>query len=384
MSALAIALAGTAAFAAPAPSEPCNPPTKIIHSSAETAWRLFIAANCPVNSNQYPYVVWENWIEQSQLYPTNPASGLHVPNSAASESDSDGESSHPLHANAFAVAMRKRGAVRAPILVGTQCNPANDPPTNNPNLVICEEVRLNGAAEDYIAGRNLWDRAGQAALAAQNGSIQFSKPALELKLDWLQLDSCSNPPPGVHVEQIGDRCFALAGINITSKLVNNWLWATFEPQNLDTNPNRCVVLGCNDKFGSNPAHSQGGAGGVTEITPSLRALMAQANLALEWQNYRLDGVQTTFTMQGRPTLLGNSIIEGENVGVPLERSSCISCHAYSSVKSDGTDGFSLLTALPADPIGKVPPLPAGWTPRDFVWSLGLACPSGDGLQGCTN
>jgi hypothetical protein len=96
-----------------------------------------------------------------------------------------------------------------------------------------------------------------------------------------------------------------------------------------------------------------------------------ANLAPEWYNYRLDGVQTDFF---RPKLLGSSIIEGENVGMPLTQASCISCHAVSSVRSDGFEGINLLTT---NPVGFPQPLPSkAWIRRDFVWSLGLACPNG--------
>src|SRR3954453_2390203 len=49
--------------------DPCAPPTKMLPSAEETAWRLLVAATCPVNPDRYPYVVWENWIEQSQLFP---------------------------------------------------------------------------------------------------------------------------------------------------------------------------------------------------------------------------------------------------------------------------------------------------------------------------
>jgi hypothetical protein len=67
----------------------CLPPTEIEGSPQETAWRLLIAATCPVNSNQYPYVTWENWIEQNQLYPENPASGLVTPTREAPEKPGD-------------------------------------------------------------------------------------------------------------------------------------------------------------------------------------------------------------------------------------------------------------------------------------------------------
>jgi hypothetical protein len=98
--------------------------------------------------------------------------------------------------------------------------------------------------------------------------------------------------------------------------------------------------------------------------------MSAANLAPEWYNYRLDGVQTDYQS---PKLMGNSIIEGENAGTPLTQSSCISCHAVSSVKSDGTDGLTLLNS---NPVGFPAPLPSNaWIRRDFVWSLSMACPN---------
>jgi hypothetical protein len=347
------------------PFDACTPPDRVVGSAEETAWRLWVAATCPVNSNRYPYVVWENWIEQKQMYPVDPANGLRVPNSFTG----DAEPTHRFHSNLLAF-LRAHGTVPGP---DEECNPANNPPSNNPDLVICEEVRLNGATEDYIASRNLWNRQGQQAVAAAGGEIDFPAPSVEVKVDWLVLDSCENPPQGVHVEKIEEKCYALAGMHLSSKLEDDWLWATFEPQNLDTNPNRCVVLGCDDPWGSDPPKTHGGPTGNTALTKHLFELMTQANLAPEWFNYRLNGVQLRFEKKKQPTLLGSSIIEGENVGMPLEQASCITCHDVSSIKNDGTDGITLLNS---DPIGLPAPLPSdAWIRRDFVWSLGLACPN---------
>jgi hypothetical protein len=63
------------------PTNPCAAPNQISSSPSQTAWELWVAATCPVNQTQYPYVVWENWIEQTQMYPTDPSQGLTVPNS---------------------------------------------------------------------------------------------------------------------------------------------------------------------------------------------------------------------------------------------------------------------------------------------------------------
>jgi hypothetical protein len=42
---------------------------------------------------------------------------------------------------------------------------------------------------------------------------------------------------------------------------------------------------------------------------------------------------------GSVLLLGNSVIERINAGVPVKQSSCITCHAYASFEKNGqTDG----------------------------------------------
>jgi hypothetical protein len=351
---------------------PCAAPNEIGSSIEETAWQIWVAATCPVNDDQYPFVVWENWIEQAQLYPADPSKGLKVPNAGGPTA------THILHESPLALAINPKLRATVPGLLGapdTNCNKAQTPPPNQPNLIICEEVRENGATEDYIAGTNLWNRFGQQQAAANRDDIQFARPAVEIKADWVELSSigldCSKLPPGftdtIHVETINGNCFALAGMHLISKLLDKWIWATFEPQNSITNPNRCKVLGCNDPFGSKPAKSKGAN---TQLTRKLDALMDAANLAPEWKNYRLDGVQTDFFV---PKLLGSSIIEGENAGVPLTQASCISCHAVSSVKNDGTDGITLLNS---NPVGLPQPLPSkDWIRRDFVWSLSEACPN---------
>lgn len=349
---------------------PCVAPTQISFDISQTAWQLWVAATCPVNSGQYPYVVWENWIEQAQMYPPNPALGLTVPNAQAAATSG----LRLLHGSPLTLLKNPLLNTVLPGLLGgadEACNKAATPPASQPNLVICEEVRLNGASEDYIAGTNLWNRGGQAAAALNNANIQFGQPSVEIKADWIELSSiglsCNSPPAGVHVEMINGNCFGLAGMHLISKLLNNWIWATFEPQNPLTNPSRCQVLGCTDPFGSNPKVTHGNP---TALTPQLKALMTAANLGPEWFNYRLDGVQTGFL---QPKLLGNSIIEGENAGVPLTQSSCITCHSVSSVKNDGTDGLTLLNS---NPVGKPTPLPSSaWILRDFVWSLSMACPN---------
>ena len=113
-------------------------------------------------------------------------------------------------------------------------------------------MRENGATEDYIAGTGFWDRANQAAAAGQDFDIQFSRPSVEIKADWIQVSTIGNhnytcdnigQTGLVHVETVNGNCFALVGMHLISKLLDKWIWATFEPQNTVTNPFRCQSLG---------------------------------------------------------------------------------------------------------------------------------------------
>jgi len=170
----------------------------------------------------------------------------------------------------------------------------------------------------------------------------------------------------VHIETINNICYALGGIHLISKLIDKWVWATFEPQNQTTNPQRCVVLGCNDPWGSVPAQSSGAA---TQLSQPLSQLMSAAGLAPEWQNYRLDGVQVDFLdPNGKPSVLGNSIIEGDNAGNPtlMKSSSCITCHHLSTINKNQQ------SLSPDFIIGSPKPYPKSYIGRDFVWSLALA------------
>jgi hypothetical protein len=352
----------------------CAFPTSPASSAEETAWQLFVAANCPGTGSQ---VVWESWIEQSELYPAGAAVAAAA-----------GQAPPRLHGSPLARALQLRsGGLAAAILApSTECNKMRGPPANViKDATVCEEAHLNPEAQAFIVSQKFQTRAGQTAAAARGGDFDFPPAAIEVKVDWIPASdfnppfTCSDPPSGVRVATVDGSCYAMAGMHIASKLLNNWLWATFEPQSMVTNPLRCITFGpCNDSWGATPATSNGGPGGSTQLKPELEKLMKQANLAPEFLNYRLDGVQTDFTSTwGKALYLGNSIIEGENVGMTINTASCITCHSISSIKKDGTDGISVLGPGPTGPQYQPP---ADWVSRDFVWSLSLACPKG--IQNC--
>lgn len=351
------------------------PQTLVNNDPVQTSWAIFVAAMCPSGSPGQP-LAFENWIEQAQQYPA----------AAGAKAGKPARFSHgsPL---AFLAASRKNTAALTSF-PSNDCNQGQ----GNPNVTFCEEVYISSVAQQYInspqgsgSKATLKLRAPQARFATAPppfpfppgwGNIQFPWPAVEIKVDWIKYTgSCPASLNGsVWMENSGGNCYALAGIHVISKLLPQWIWATFEPQSTVSNPNRCVVLGCNDPFGSNPAQTPPNQpGATTQITSPLQGMMTAANLNSVFQNYRLDGVQTTFVdNNGNPTLLGNSIIEGENVGMPLTQASCITCHAVSSIKADGTDGIQNLTG---NFIGFPPAMPPGFAPRDFVWSFTMACPN---------
>lgn len=347
----------TAAAARQAQSSACTFPSQMASTPEQTAWELFVAATCPVNSDKYPYVTWENWIEQNQLY--NPQ--------GQAEAFVQGQRPR-FHMSPLARIMRERAAQRKPNAAQLLPQAANQDCNSQTwsGRTICEEARLNPDAQSYVTSNGLTTLNGQVQFIAAGKTFQFTPPSIEIKADWIQLPNCNNLPTNVHVETINNVCYALGGIHLISKLTDKWVWATFEPQNQTTNPQRCVVLGCNDAWGSVPAQSSGAA---TQLSSQLSQLMSAAGLAPEWQNYRLDGVQVDFLIpNGQPSVLGNSIIEGDNAGNPtlMKSSSCITCHNLSTINKNKQ------SLNPDFIIGSPKPYPTGYVGRDFVWSLALA------------
>ena len=358
----------------------CTIPTKEAATPDQTAWELFVAANCRAPNGK---LVWENWIEQAQLYP--PSAGLAA---------TAGGGRH-LHGSVLGALLHAstaaKGLAAATVTPGA-CNKMVIAPSNvTAGATICEEVHINPSAQATIQKNGYNFRTGQMKAAATGGKISFGTDAIEVKIDWLPASdfaspgfSCTQATTSVYVEQIDGVCYAMVAMHITSHLIPNWLWTTFEPQDLQTNPFRCAVYGpCLDNWGATPAVAIGAAS-QTAQTPQLAALMKQANLPAGFANYRLVGAQTDFTAGGRPLLNGNSITEYEAAGTAAGESSCISCHSMSSINATGVDGASFFATNPS-PIGPAVTLPVGFITRGFLWSMALACPNptNTGFQACT-
>jgi hypothetical protein len=362
-----------------AASAACTPPSAITGSNEETAWRLFVAAVCKVPGTEY--LTYQTWTEQNCWYD---------PGSCAKTAAATAAPVRHLHGSRLGEIIRRKG-LGATVPSGSpgDCNStmtqvSGDSPLNpfvpkniTSKAQFCEEVYVNQAEADYVnapaPGASLTTLAAQFAYA-KGTPIKFPTPSIEIKADWLpadsvnnQFDCANNRPAGVYVEMINGKCYALVGMHISSKLLPDWLWATFEPQSTLTNPNRCnpnLYNGCNDPWGSSPATS---TGQPTSATAALTDLMNQAGLAKEFLNYRLTGVQTALvTGNNQPIELGNSFVEF-NAGVLPHQASCMTCHSYAQMNKDGTES----SFLGPPHIGTPRPTPTGNIPQDFSWMLGF-------------
>lgn len=396
-----------AAAPPPATFAPCELPTTqtlakwealATTNPDEASWRLFVGANCATSGK----LTWETWTEQTCL-----ADPTKCPTGTAPR--------RTLHASRLAV--KSKAAVAPPgtpggVTCGSMTTSASTgvssllpfvPANLKPGAKFCEEVFANPPEADYIRTNHLQTLTGQQAFTQ---TIDFKKESLEVKVDWVAASTFTNVTCSpalssqVYTETIDGTCYLMVGMHLSSKLLPNWLWSTFEPQYFNTNPNRCnpaLYSDCRDSWGSNPAVSTGAA---TQPTDALNALFTQAGtqLAAGFRNYRLTGSQTDFVdKQNNPVALGNSFVEF-NAQVLAGQASCITCHANAQLLKTGVvkgtnppspenPNFGPFPAvMTSDPTSSYPGTPnsgnAGtpptaaqgggtWVKQDFSWLLGI-------------
>jgi hypothetical protein len=358
---------------------------------ARFAWYLFIQAMSPSSGPGGP-LAFENWTEQCQL---NPAM-IGCPAGVAAQ-----PKSRALHGSALA---KKTSFGKAAAAVpGVECNPMATgsvggypvPPNVAPTATFCEEVFVNPPEVTFVNQFGLTTLSGQQKYGAtQGGAITFPWDAVEIKADWVPVSSylpgksftCPDPTGRLYTEVINGTCYALVGFHIASKVLPDWLWATFEPNSSITNPNRCdpkLYSACFDPWGTTSSKPYG-KGQSVPPSPQLKQAMAAAGLNKAFGNYYLTGTQTQFVANGKPIGLGNSFVEF-NAQVPPGQASCITCHRYAYF-----DGRKPPQGAPEDNFGGAP---SGWpnvgyacnksqtanctpvvpnsTSQDFSWMLGL-------------
>jgi hypothetical protein len=251
---------------------------------------------------------------------------------------------------------------------------------------IGEEVRRNWASFQYIVANQLYSQTGLAQAFQKGFKVDFPADAIEVKADWIKTSDLAN---WLHISEQQVRQvyytnqataggltteFALASFHISTKQIKDWVWSDFENQ---MNPGRCDVIGCRDSFGaaiSNvPANTTlNQQYGQCDKSPALQAMFTSAGLNPIWGNYCLKGSQVTFIDEnGQPTLLGNSVIERINAGVPIAQSSCITCHAYASFDATGSPS----AAFTLNPIGNVDQAKLqNYLTNDFLWGNNCVMP----------
>ena len=176
------------------------------------------------------------------------------------------------------------------------------------------ETRMNKSTFDFIVNNSLYNVEGQEKLFAEvtaglRPALSFPTDSIEVKAMWIPLSADDLKPEGKgsHYHQGKDannQTYGLVALHVITKDIPNWFWCSFRQIE-----------------------------GPTPQIPSVDTYGRPSALnGTKWQYYELSGTQTEFVDSiGRPTLLSDPHIESG-----FERSSCISCHALSSIGAAGT------------------------------------------------
>ena len=257
-----------------------------------------------------------------------------------------------------------------------------------------EEVFRNEAAFNYIMTNKLYYTQGLAAAFKNNFRVSFPTDAIEVKANWVPIQPGDKDKYHWNYDAKGN-LFGLVAMHLTSKVVPNWFWATFEWAG---NPGRSDFIGSRDTFGvtylGSPSFQPPNAqklGTVYDpgtVTRGLTDLFDKAGYSKGWKaqlmNYRLKGTQVDFAdSTGLPTLLGNSVTEAGFV----PSASCITCHSRAAVDASGHNVFvqGFKPTLPGDSaqesyngypdpnwfwqISQDPPPIMKTLQVDFVWAI---------------
>lgn len=353
------------------------------------SWGAFVVAVAP--SSVAGSVEYETWASDQDIYVSNPcpptgsSSGCNRPiwPSAATLKSSKSFQQSALGQSHLGKTRRggltvqvigpAQGCSTPPGLTGAAANsgfPASG--------CVGEEVRRDRASFDYMVANNLWSKAGLAAMYPTSQVVQFPDGALEIKADWIPVATLAawlkqqesfvsdNFYTSTATIDGSTVTYAMTSMHVSLKLAGfpDWVWADFE--NAYT-PGRCDQTGCSDSFGAVtqkvPANAQPWQQYKScQPTLALKALFSSKKVGSVFANYCLTGTQTTFGTTKNPTLLGSPIVEPLNADVPLNVSSCISCHAGASFDAKGLSG-PVSEALGPNSV------PAGYKGYDFMWGV---------------
>ncbi|HEX4504704.1 MAG TPA: hypothetical protein VH722_03160 [Alphaproteobacteria bacterium] len=317
-------------------------------SSDMAAWRTLSMAVAPSGNPADHKVELETWATDQDIYTATP----HWPAAAAPKQ---------LRANRVAPD-QSMSNLHALVVTPNQCFQPLDAQAGNfpPTGCIGEEIRRNYATYQYIVSNGLYSTEGLQRAWKAHLKVDLPADATQFKGDWIRvpdLIAWLRRVYGMTVTRefvrnnyytntatagrVTDE-FALVGFHFMSKQIKARLWIDFEHR---LNPGRCDTIGCHDDFGAlqpevTPRATANQNYGPCEKTPALKAMMAAAGLSPVWENYCLKGTEIGFVdPDGKPKLLGNSVIERINSKDPIARSSCTTCHAYAAFNREGKPGL---------------------------------------------
>lgn len=343
-------------------------------SSDMAAWQTFTQAVAPSGDPANHTVEFETWASDQDIYTASP----HFPVPGAPKQ---------LRPSLAATAVGPHALTITPngCFTPADAQAGNFPPSG----CIGEEVRRNFASYQYIVSNGLNTADGLARAWKAHLKVDLPADSVEFKGNWVRvadLIEWIRRVYGVTITRafvhdtyyiatatsgrVTDE-FALVGFHFSTKQIGNWVWADFEHR---LNPGRCDTIGCHDDFGAVAADVAPKAAanrnyGPCEKTPALKAMMRAAGLSSVWENYCLKGTELDFVRpDGKPQLLGNSVIERIDARIPIARSSCTTCHAYAAFNAQGKPG--LLDFTNTNPIGKVDQdRLKGYVRNDFIWGI---------------
>jgi hypothetical protein len=347
-------------------------------ASDMVAWEVFVQITAPSGNPQSTNVEFETWASDQDVYTPTPK----WPSVGA-----------PKQLQVSLLGNAKHGSRAAAQLIAPgQCKRDFDKkaaaaagfPADG---CIGEEVRRNWASFQYLVSNQLNTTEGLVQAFAKNFKVDLPADAIEFKGDWVRVSDVmlwlKLSDQQVHqlyytnkvVEGTTPTEYALVAFHFSSKQIKEWVWADFEHQK---NPGRCDDTGCHDSFGAVIANvpqkkEPNQQYGECKKSPAVEAMLVNGGINPVWQNYCLKGSQITFVQKdGKDTILGNSVIERINAGVPILQSSCITCHGYASFDKDGKANFD---ALDASLRGKIDPSKLkGFVQNDFLWGSIIVSP----------
>ena len=318
----------------------------------EYAWHLFIALNWPANTTTReanpaaPFgadkpVVWETWQNANDVYledgqDPGPWVGRgRIPSGSASAVAPGGSSAPGAPATSAPLATETRFETfslkdisNARHIVAGKMVPLTTP---TPNARRLTELRMNRTTFDYIRTHELYNLDGQLRMIAAGRPVDFPPASTEIKASWRPIrpdERARYHTLKVRFADGTEGLYGLTALHIVAKDSPQWFWATFEHVDNPTRPDADGwQLPSRDHFACREAPAD------CNRTP--------AGVGLEgtvWQNYRLRGTLTRFVdPANRPLLLANSELEA---GMQ-KSSSCITCHARSSLALVGSAPTSL-------------------------------------------